>query len=215
MSFSFTTDLNLKDSQIEELNYKLNVSNRINIDLNRDIVIKDSQIDKLSNKYNLLNKYSLDLEQQIELNTYNYNNEVISLNTTLKSQEIKLSIYKSNSMKIKSITLKELKKFIHDNKVNENHYTSRYDCDSYTFEFITDLLNYDYISFPVYMEGEYKHITDSNWGHSLVSVYLNDGRLIYIEPQTDEILYELNIGDEYLEKDKIITKIDTIEGVTY
>jgi hypothetical protein len=65
------------------------------------------------------------------------------------------------------------------------------------------------------MEGEYKHITDSDWAHSLVSVYLNDGRLIYIEPQTDEILYELNIGDEYLEKDKIITKIDTIEGVTY
>jgi hypothetical protein len=138
------------------------------------------------------------------------NNIIKTLNITLidkdyqlKSKQIILDKYFNNEVKLNKISKEELKEFLKKDKTDELTYEDKFDCNAFSFTLIRNLYDYGYLAYPVYIE-----YSDS--AHMIVSIYDENGELIYIEPQNDDII-DIDL-DKYYKYDDI-EEINSIEGV--
>ena len=86
--------------------------------------------------------------------------------------------------------------FIDSDRTDENEYTDDYVCYDFTADFNTNAFQMGYRCGFVYIEF-------SKTAHAIACFNTTDGGLIYIEPQTDEIV-DVAVGQLYL--DKVIVK---------
>jgi len=91
---------------------------------------------------------------------------------------------------IRDPTYDEAIAFTNSDKTDENEYTSDYVCYDFTADFNSNAFQMGYRCGFVYIE-----FSDS--AHAIVCFNTTDGGLIYIEPQSDEIV-TLTIGQPYL-----------------
>lgn len=92
-------------------------------------------------------------------------------------------------------TYKDIIKILSEDKTNEIPYVENdFNCIEFSFGLVKSLLE----------RGIYSCITfigfESNESHTLTAINTLDEGIIYVEPQTDRILFNLNVGEDYCEK---------------
>jgi hypothetical protein len=114
-----------------------------------------------------------------------------------KLKDLELEVENLNSkLKAKSLTnptLAELKKFlIEDNTDKLEYINNSFVCLDFANTFVKNFMREGYYSCEatlIFDGGE--------MSHAIVAVNTTDRGLIYVEPQTDQIIYNINIGDNY------------------
>jgi hypothetical protein len=101
---------------------------------------------------------------------------------------------------IRDPTYAEAIAFVNSDRTNENEYTDDYVCYDFTADFNTNAFQMGYRCGFVYIEF-------SKTAHAITCFNTTDSGLIYIEPQTDEIV-DVSVGQLYL--DKVIVKMGII-----
>lgn len=134
------------------------------------------------------------------LNELNNSFENLSKEIVLKDEKISLLQNERNELKKLPLfnfnpSLDEVKRILKEDKTNENPYIeNEYDCLDYSSDLVSTFLENKIHSCVVWI------YFDDLMGHFLVTINTKDNGIIYIEPQEDKIIYELNIGDDYCDK---------------
>ena len=113
-------------------------------------------------------------------------NKLILANRKAEMLENELSHYKLNPP-----TLSELKTFLAEDTIDQNKWIEGvYICMNYAEDLKEHARSYGYnISYVlINFDYTYNSYSDSA-GHTLNGAYLSDGTWVWIEPQTDEIIY--------------------------
>jgi cell division protein FtsB len=103
---------------------------------------------------------------------------------------------------LKDPTYDEAVAFINSDKTDENEYTSDYVCYDFTADFNSNAFQMGYRCGFVYIE-----FSDS--AHAIACFNTTDNGLIYVEPQTDEIV-TISIGQTYPHINHVIVDIGII-----
>ena len=117
----------------------------------------------------------------------------IEYDKNLKECERKIGELKEGEILMKP-SLKELIKFLQEDKTDEMNWSEEFDCNEFTNTFIRNFADKGYFSCAVALDFE------GMSAHALVAVETREGLLLYIEPQDDFIIESLEIGDNYCEK---------------
>ena len=133
---------------------------------------------------------SNDLKSQQEINN-NLSEEIANykenLNKCASSKEELL-----NNKKIYTPTLKILRDFVNDDNTDGHIYkNTTFDCTSFSNMFVEHFRERGFYSCVVEID------FDDDTAHDLVAVNTSDMGIVYVEPQTDQIFYGLNVGDDY------------------
>jgi len=168
--------------------------------LSETVKTQGFKISNLTLNFNFLKK-NLNLLN----NTLKQLNEKIK-NIVLDIAELRAKIYlMENDIKIlkvgfksglKNPTLKVLKDFIRKDDTDKYEYIKgKFTCINFTNEFIKNFAKEGYYSCVAII-----FIHNKTSSHALVAVNTKDVGLVYVEPQSDDILYDLKVGDDYCEK---------------
>lgn len=103
---------------------------------------------------------------------------------------------------IRDPTYSEAISFINSDKTDENQYIDgEYVCWNFAADFIENGFDQDYRVGFVYLQ-----FTES--AHAIVCFNTTDNGFIFVEPQDDNILTELTIGEPYWDRDRYIVDYD-------
>ena len=114
----------------------------------------------------------------------------LSLKYNLSQEEVE----KLNRMDLIEFTpsLQEVRKILEEDKINEIPYTDDFTCIDFSFGLIQNFFKKKVYACAVYM-------IFGETAHAIVAVNTTEG-IIYIEPQTDDIIFNLKEGDDYCKK---------------
>ena len=129
----------------------------------------------------------------------------LELNNSLEEIELlnnNISLLLEENKELKQLPLfnfepsiKEVKKILKEDKTDENEYIeNEYDCIDYSAD-----LTKAFLDKKIHSCVSWVYFDDTN-GHALVTINTKEHEIIYIEPQNDKIIYELNLGDDYCSK---------------
>jgi len=155
----------------------------------------------LNGKYSEVNRYLSFLNDSVGyLNYKTIKNENSISQLKDKVDNLEYEIRKLNmrvSQKgLVNPSLEELRRFIIEDDTNTfkwRNYT--FTCTEFTNTFVKRFRERGYYSCPSYIE-----FSNENGAHMIVAVNTTDYGLVYVEPQSDVIIYNLNVGDNYCEK---------------
>jgi hypothetical protein len=92
---------------------------------------------------------------------------------------------------IKIPTLQIVKEFLEEDDTDKQKYEEdKFTCVNYANMFVDRFLKKGYYSCVAYL-------LSSNSAHTIVAIKTSDYGKIYVEPQSDQIIYNINIGDNY------------------
>jgi hypothetical protein len=95
---------------------------------------------------------------------------------------------------IKTPTLQILKDFIKEDDTDKIPYVEwKFECTDFSYRFMMNFMKKGYFSCVAYVESEDR-------AHAIVVVNTTDAGIVYVEPQYDKIIYDLEVGDNYCEK---------------
>ena len=141
-----------------------------------------------------------DLEYDIVNLEFDYQNNLTNLELDYKANLTALDLkweerIKSMSYIDYSPKLKDIKSILRkDHTENEEYVYDTYNCLDYTFELIRVFKDNKIYASDV----EIWYIEDGeDAAHANVVVNTSDYGLVYIEPQDDTIIYDMNLGDSY------------------
>jgi len=148
----------------------------------------------LKKNFNLLNNTLKQLNEKIK----NIVLDIAELRAKIYLMENDIKILKEIGFKsgLKNPTLKVLKDFIRkDDTDNYQYIKGKFTCINFANKFVKNFAK----------EGYYSCVTiiflhNQTHSHALVAVNTKDVGLIYVEPQTDKIIYDLKVGDDYCKK---------------
>ena len=154
-------------------------------------------IDLKEKNYNLtnINKLNNQLIKSQNQTIISKNNEIEYYNQTLNEQTRLTHFYIDESKYYASLDNKfgmtprwsDVESFLKNNLINKNKWDEdKYDCTAFTNDLIIEALNNNI--FMCTVEIEWK-----DGGHIIVAVNTSDKGLIYIEPQTDNVI-DLSLG---------------------
>jgi hypothetical protein len=151
------------------------------------------------NYYDCKGNYQ-ELSEEYENKVEEWNQEEIQLQSKIKSLIENLSQEKVKfQSEIKSLsaikytpTFKEVKDILKNYEDNENYDDDYYNCVDYSQSLIKEFKENRIYSCMV-------NLYFKDGGHALVAVETSDKGVIYIEPQGEEIIYNLNEGQDYCE----------------
>ena len=107
---------------------------------------------------------------------------------------VEIYFEKSESgVNLKEPNLSNVKRFVKRNKIDELNYTDgNFTCLNFTNQFIKEFAEFGFSSCraDIFFEGK-------NIGHSIATVRTTDNSIIFVDPQTDEIFVNLNVGDSW------------------
>ena len=111
-----------------------------------------------------------------------------------------IKLYKIDSLDHATIdlepNLRQVKKFLRENKIDERDYDlEEYNCEDFSEDFVEDFMNAGFFSCTVDLLWFNK--TGNRVGHQMVTVKTEESEIIIIEPQSDRIYYNLDIGDKW------------------
>jgi predicted nucleic acid-binding Zn-ribbon protein len=180
--------------------------------LNDDKIDLEAQVASLQSEITSLNNEKTALENQVSTLQAN----ITSLQTEITSLEDEVSeSYQlgydagyaqgvedgaGSGWYIRDPTYAEAIDFINSDRTDENEYTEDYVCYDFTADFNTNAFQMGYRCGFVYIEFPYS-------AHAIACFNTTDRGLIYIEPQTDEIVY-VAVGRMY--SGKLIVKMGII-----
>jgi len=91
-------------------------------------------------------------------------------------------------------SFEDLKKFVEEDDTDKFEWKEKvFTCVEFTNRFIMNFAKHGYFSCHAYVEFE-------DGGHAIVAVNTTDKGIVYIEPQSDRIIFSLNAGENYCEK---------------
>jgi hypothetical protein len=92
---------------------------------------------------------------------------------------------------IKIPNLQIVKEFLEEDDTDKQKYEEdKFTCVNYANMFVNRFLKRGYYSCVVYL-------LSTNSAHTIVAIKTSDYGKIYVEPQSDQIIYNINIGDDY------------------
>lgn len=170
----------------------------------------------LQSEYNSLNADHKDLQ-------WKYNRLYTSHGDLMTSYEALKTAYEGlqteydelkakKGLVLKSPTLEELKVFLREDRTDKHLYLDEETHEYLCIDFAIDLrrsamkrgYNVSWVS--VY----YKAPDGESYAHALNAAYLADGALVFIEPQTDELYYDIRVGGQMYWYAGTIIKINFI-----
>jgi phage pi2 protein 07 len=138
-------------------------------------------LEALDNKISYLSNRSSDMWNYI----YEVDNKVRDVSSRLEDLSQKT---------IKAPSLQILKDFIKEDDTDKMQYVEgKFECADFSYRFMMNFLKKGYFSCVSYVESEDK-------AHAIVAVNTTDAGIVYVEPQYDKIIYDLEVGDNYCEK---------------
>jgi hypothetical protein len=138
-------------------------------------------IEALDRKINYLSNRSSDMWNYI----YEVDNKVRDVSSKLEDLSQKT---------IKAPSLQILKDFIKEDDTDKMQYVEgKFECSDFSYRFMMNFLKKGYFSCVAYVESEDR-------AHAIVVVNTTDAGIVYVEPQYDKIIYDLEVGDNYCKK---------------
>ncbi|MFQ6085540.1 MAG: hypothetical protein ACE5OY_04660 [Candidatus Bathyarchaeia archaeon] len=171
------------------LNQQFTELNQAYTDLNRTYTDLNQTYWGLDAKYNALNEDYASLSE----NYTSLGKDYDDLKTELTAVRSELQRYKAQEALILiRPTLQELEAFLREDRTDAREYVDpSYICQDFAIELRRNAIqrgfNVSYVSIA---------FTDG-MGHVINGCYLDDGRFVYIEPQTDEFLWDLREGGKF------------------
>ncbi len=164
-------------------------------DINDTFIEKDSRIKNLAEEnLNLLQKI-IDTKEAV----LRIQQDSLQTERNLKEE------YNKDIIR-KAITFAEVQDFVRSDLTDLKVYSEEYKCVEFTDDFIRNAYFNGIFTCRLYLE------YGKEDAHDLVAVKTIDKGVVYIEPQTDEIVYNISLGDNYCELvnwncTRIITRI--------
>ena len=91
-------------------------------------------------------------------------------------------------------SMEELEQFIYEDDTDKKEYKNKtFECTEFANTFVKNFAEKGYFSCVAYVLFE-------NSAHAIVAVNTTDYGLVYVEPQADKIIYDLNVNENYCEK---------------
>jgi len=111
-----------------------------------------------------------------------------------------IKIYRLESLDHATIdlepNLRQVKNFLRENKIDEREYNlEEYKCTDFSEDFVEDFMNAGFFSCTTNLK--WYNETGDIVGHQIVTIKTEERGIIFVEPQSDKIYYDLDIGDKY------------------
>jgi peptidoglycan hydrolase CwlO-like protein len=170
--------------------------------LDNDKAALEAQVASLQSEIASLNNEKDALENQVstlQANITSLQTEIASLeDEVIESYQLGYDVGYAQGVEdgpesgwyIRDPTYAEAIDFINSDRTNENEYTEDYVCYDFTADFNTNAFQMGYRCGFVYMEFH-------DGAHAIACFNTTDSGLIYVEPQTDEIV-DVSVGQTYL-----------------
>jgi predicted nuclease with TOPRIM domain len=190
------------EMQISALQANISDLQSETVSLNNDKTALEDQVATLQSEITSLSNEKTALENQVstlQVNITSLQTEITSLeNEVIESYQFGYDAGYTQGVEdgagsgwyIRDPTYAEAIAFINSDRTNENEYTDDYVCYDFTADFNTNAFQMGYRCGFVYIEFD-----DS--AHAIACFNTTDSGLIYIEPQTDEIV-DVAVGQMYL-----------------
>ena len=200
------------ETQISALQANISNLQSETVSLNNYKTALEDQVATLQSEITSLSNDKTALENQVstlQANITSLQTEITSLeNEVIESYQLGYDVGYTQGVEdgagsgwyIRDPTYAEAIAFINSDRTNENGYADDYVCYDFTADFSTNAFQMGYRCGFVYIE-----FSDS--AHAIACFNTTDSGLIYIEPQTDEIV-DVAVGQIYLSK--IIVKMGII-----
>jgi len=149
---------------------KANINSTLST-LNQKLNTQDERIDGLVSVFKDLEVKTNNIERNIKNLTEQVN--------TISERAIKIP------------TLEIVKKFLEEDDTDKQKYEEdKFTCVNFANMFVDRFLKKGYYSCVAYL-------LSTNSAHTIVAIKTLDYGKIYVEPQTDQIIYRINVGDNY------------------
>jgi hypothetical protein len=149
---------------------KANINSTLST-LNQKLNTQDERIDGLVSVFKDLEVKTNNIERNIKNLTEQVN--------TISERAIKIP------------TLEIVKKFLEEDDTDKQKYEEdKFTCLNFANMFVDRFLKNGYYSCVAYL-------LSTNSAHTIVAIKTLDYGKIYVEPQTDQIIYRINVGDNY------------------
>lgn len=141
---------------------------------------------------------TISLRNEIVFQQKNHTEIVEVLNSSLQEytknySELKMKVVELEALPLFNMnpTLKEVQEIVKKDNTDKLSYRDKvFDCKHFSFSLVNAFLK-EKVHACV-------HLLEFDVGaHSLVAVNTADKGIVFIEPQTDKIIYNLNVGDDY------------------
>ena len=141
---------------------------------------------------------SVVLQNELVAQEEDYVGKIANLNSSLQEytknySELKMVVVELEAQPLFNMnpTLKEVEEILRNDNTDRLIYRERvFDCKHFSFNLVNAFLK-EKIHACVHL------LEFDDGAHSLVAVNTKDKGIIFIEPQTDKIMYTLNVGDDY------------------
>jgi len=128
---------------------------------------------------------------QLEYNLSDVENELFNLEEIVDEKQSTIELYQNGSrFEQHNPTYNEVIDFIKNDKTNEKEYTDEYTCLEFACETNNNAENLGIRCYIV-------EITFNEFAHAIIGFPTIDKGMIYIEPQSDEFVENLVIGNDY------------------
>jgi len=173
---------------LEQNNLNLNSENEYLKEINKLMIFNKLENQKqINNLTNQLKKLENEREKLINELSMEYRTQ----------NQLKESIKQAKKERgLINPTFKQLKRFIRTDETDKNIGSDKYDCTEFSNDFVSNFAKKGYDSGIVeidYTKGNEK----KRLGHIIVAVNTTDKGLVYVEPQTDDIIKDINVNDNY------------------
>jgi paraquat-inducible protein B len=160
----------LQKLKLEFYSTKTNIDSALS-SLNQKLNTQDERIDGLVSVFKDLEVKTNNIEKNVQNLTEQVN--------TISERAIKIP------------TLEIVKEFLEEDDTDKQKYEEdKFTCVNYANMFVDRFLKKGYYSCVAYL-------LSTNSAHTIVAIKTLDYGKIYIEPQSDQIIYNINIGDNY------------------
>lgn len=174
--------INYAESTGQEYNKTINNLSKYIDNQDTFILYQAQQLKNLTEEYSILKEKYLN-EKQAKASIKNEMEQINKKYDSLKSQKGLINP-----------SYKELKRFINKDHTDDLHWTEEFDCSEFSYTFIKNFAKEGFYASGVELEF-YK--SDEEYGHIIVVVNTTDRGLIYVEPQDDITIKNIDIGDNY------------------
>lgn len=155
------------------------------------VIIFFGMNDKIQEKENEISglNYEIDDLQSKNSELREYNEELQNDKKELKEEMKRKEMIDYNP------PLKKVREIVEETDVDRNTYVEgEYNCAEFSYDLVNEFLERDVHSCSVEL------IFNDDSAHGLVALNTSDKGVIYVEPQDDKIIYNLEKGDDYCEK---------------
>ncbi len=178
------------DSQIGLLNSEISGMRSQIQTLNAEIKTKQTLINSLQQQLSSANYLINDQQSQIQSLTdqiMSLSSQIEALTFQISSLQAQLNVFQS--VGLHNPTYAEALNFIDGDQTDQNTYTSSYNC----VNFAADVVNHAY---SAHIECGFVYVEFISSAHSIVCFNTVDHGVVYVEPQTDEVV-SVAIGANY------------------